>query len=287
MVAEVRETHVDGVTHSISLLGRRLAAFAFIASLSFPSVALAQTPDEVQLVDGGMVRGTLIEVAPGRQVVLQVPGESTPRTIPWGQIRDVKPAPSSRPGPPLDDVDVGREGDVFLHVDTEASGVEVHRVQSTTMGIVGDQSIIAVQTKLECHAPCDRKLPSGQYFFSGPGITPSRGFSLDAGWERAEADVDAGSAGLNLGGWWMSSLGLAAATSGGIFIGLGYALDDDTVGTEHYAGWRTAGFVTLGVGSAMLVGGIVMIVESVTDFELHPETTTFAGIEIPTGRFAF
>src|SRR5437016_6284057 len=83
-------------------MGNGLAALAAAAVMTTTAVAAhADEPrgaaaaagdagaDEVSLKNGGIVRGTVVELEPGDHVTVQVLGASKPRVISWVQVADV------------------------------------------------------------------------------------------------------------------------------------------------------------------------------------------------------
>ncbi len=82
----------------------------------------------------------------------------------------------------------------------------------------------------------------------------------------------------------MFTFGGTGMITGGVFLGLAFALDEPETDLEPF---KIAGGVMLGVGTGMLAGGIALLIAGQTDFELSPETIEVGGIDVPTGRFRF
>ncbi|NUO54559.1 MAG: hypothetical protein HOV80_37430 [Polyangiaceae bacterium] len=66
------------------------ALLAFFAAVGTASAGDAVGNDEVLLKSGGSLRGTVVAVEPGTQVVFLVSGEKNPRTLPWAEVADVE-----------------------------------------------------------------------------------------------------------------------------------------------------------------------------------------------------
>jgi len=104
-----------------------------------PQATVSLGPDEVELSDGGFVRGTVVESRPGTLVRVVVAGESTPRTFAWSEVRTVvrgkyDPAaapPSSEtdaPRSPTGPSGTGFSGKGFSGKGFSGTGTRVHQV---------------------------------------------------------------------------------------------------------------------------------------------------------------
>ncbi|AUX38764.1 uncharacterized protein SOCE26_001420 [Sorangium cellulosum] len=272
------------------LLASPAAALAQTASAPGPSSAAAPQvagEDEVSLKNGGMLRGTVVAVEPGKEVILLVPGTGEQRRIPWAEVDQVqrgKYAPSAAPAPaapppaaapapppaaPPDLPAAPKRGAPRVHIATDDPAVSLHQV-TMTIGVVGaGGSAYGVVSRPICQAPCDRVVDGTagqQFFFAGEGITPSSPFRLSDKAGDVSIAVDAGSAGKRFGGIMLSSVGAAGVVGGGMLLlldGLG------PKGSQESSFLPTLGGVALGAGAVMLVPGIILWATSGTDYSFQ------------------
>ena len=200
-----------------------LGSILVTLSLATATVAVAQTPpDVVETVDGGIVRGTIVENVPGDHVTIQlVTGEI--RVLPAGSVLRVTmgaaaPPPAAIMAPLPPPVDPG----VTLHVTGTSPGLMLHRLTATATVTVwtgnGVGGALIDQFEPICAAPCDATVPPGTYTMgiSSDGGTPRRAghaafnvdrdLSLQMEYESRE--------GIRIGGWFIFGVGTAA------FLGL-------------------------------------------------------------------
>jgi len=287
---------------------RLLAAYALLLCAGAAAAQDGLGNDEVTLKNGGMLRGTLVSSEPGVAVKLLVAGEKEARVVPWSQVGDVEPnkfAPkpsavqpgSAGPGyaQPMMPMRVegpapalGSPGVVRLHIDSPSPVV----VRSHTMayGQVGAYGLVIDAARPVCASPCDKVIDAslGQEFtVGGSGVSESRRFGLSGMTGDVQLDVNPGSQGLRIGGAWMTILGGTAAISGAVLMVTAVALTTPTFNAD---GSETpgktngsllgAGAAVTAVGGAMLVGGIVMLVASKTNVDIH----SGSGVPPVTGR---
>jgi hypothetical protein len=223
------------------------------------------TYDTVVLRDGTVLRGTIRELSPGRQVVIAV-GEGT-RTIAWSEVRSTAlagaagptehvPQDSEEPAPgpsrPRIFIELTRPADVHL--------LEV-AIPPSAMATRMSRAAYFAAARSVCRAPCGRVIDgSGGYpfIFGGERLLPSRAFFLKDLEGDYVARVRPGRWGLMAGGVVMASFGYAGTLSGGLLVGI---TRDPEV--------RTAGGVVLGAAVALLVAGITMAVHGVTRYKLR------------------
>jgi hypothetical protein len=157
----------------------------------------------------------------------------------------------------------------MLHIDSPNPAVELRKVIFSHGRTDFD---------LVCRVPCDAEVDghNGEtFYFGGPGIPDSDQFRLLSGTGRVKAKVTPGSDSLRLSGWIM--IGTAPVLVGSGLPPLVIGLDQQSqvrTGITHTAapdtGLQTAGIALMAVGGAALVAGIVMLVESGTDYQLSP-----------------
>ncbi len=245
-----------------------------IATLAYPALARAQTrqapvvrsvgSDVIYTKSGGMMRGTLIEVATGAQATIKL-GTGEVVTVPWAEISRIEqgapaptptpapapaPTPTPAPGPP--------DAMVLVHIDSP-SPVELQ----VTHGQKNDWQTV-------CASPCDQAFAAhGSYRIAGSGVRPSSTFTLSAMHGRADLVVSPASSGWFVGGIVMLGVG-GGVTLVGAFIGLiaGLTATVDKSGTSTNI--ETTGWTMAGVGAIGLVAGIVAVASNThSSLEMH------------------
>ena len=245
--------------------------------------------DTVTLRDGGVIRGTVAEALPGRHVIV-VSAAGQRYTFLWDQVADVRygsqaagvttgpagaPTPMVGPGRPRLHIELSREATVRLY---ELTGT-IMVASNTAMGTSPGPTMAA---RPVCMAPCDRVIDAtgGQsFFFGGDRVMPSRRFTLLEHDGDMTAVVRPGRTGVFFGGVMLTSLGLAPALSGAVFLGI----QRPTMGSSADSLHRTGG-ILLGVGAGLIVSGIVMIVLGRTRVELYRKVTGAAQRRVKPGR---
>ncbi|MCY0985666.1 hypothetical protein OV203_00890 [Nannocystis sp. ILAH1] len=227
--------------------------------------------DTVILRDGSVLRGTILELHQDREVIIQLTGGA--RTILWADIASTTfagaattspeghvPADSSAavaedevaPGPsrPRIYIELTRPGDV--HLLEAVAPIGSANPQAARAGLAGARSV--------CRAPCGKVIDGRAgypFYFGGDRMLPSQTFFLKDLEGEYVARVRPGRRGLLIGGMLLAGYG-AGATLGGTML--------TAIGRDEK---RTVGSVVLGVGLAMLIGGIVMAVRGSTRYRLE------------------
>ncbi|WP_434415000.1 hypothetical protein [Nannocystis pusilla] len=227
--------------------------------------------DTVILRDGSVLRGTILELHQDREVIIQLTGGA--RTIPWADIASTTFAGAATtspeghvpadinavaaedevaPGPsrPRIFIELTRPGDV--HLLEAVAPIGAANPQAARAGLAGARSV--------CRAPCGKVIDGRAgypFYFGGDRMLPSQTFFLKDLEGEYVARVRPGRRGLLIGGMLLAGYG-AGATLGGTML---TAISRDEK--------RTVGSVVLGVGLAMLIGGIVMAVRGSTRYRLE------------------
>jgi hypothetical protein len=272
--------------------------------------------DEVALKNGGMLRGTVVAVEPGKQVVILVGGEK--RVLPWKDVERVErgkhartpepepavatapppepprtaPKPEERPlggllGALLDDP-LARPpprpapGVVRLHVFSEEPKVELWRSGAPQIVHTGAQIVVTPSFERLCRAPCDVIVDGRKgdaFFFAGEDVPPSDPFTLTEAQGDVAAVVDVGSPAARTAGTWLGILGLVGVVTGPLIAMAGYLAVDPAESDNDII---VAGGITLGAGAALLVGGILLNAASSTEVELVAPASE-RGVSLSTG----
>ena len=235
-----------------------------------PSTALG--PDEVQLLNGGFVRGTLVEVAPEQRVVILPDGAAEPRAIPWEEIARVErgkhdPNGPRDPQPPRRVVRMApaQSGPGRPHVHIELVGnrpIKLFEIDNEILASGYNSTSYGIQFRSICVAPCNRVIDGsrGQSFFlataRSPTWTASRKFSLDDRVGSVRLIVRPGNAGLRIAGAVLLGIGLGALISGAVVVA-----SEST---------RPIGIGLLAGGAPLFAAGIPMLVLGRTRYEMSP-----------------
>ncbi|MDC0720002.1 hypothetical protein [Nannocystis bainbridge] len=230
--------------------------------------------DTVILRDGSVLRGTILELHQDREVIIQLTGGL--RTIAWADIASTTfagaatgpqgQAPQPSGHVPADSlaVAVAPEDEVapgpsrpriFIEVTRPA---DVHLLEGTPTANSNTQMGRGPRTV--CRAPCGKVIDGRAgypFHFGGDRVMPSSTFFLKDLEGEYVARVQPGRRGLLIGGMLLSGYGAGGALAGGMLTALGNDRDR-----------RTVGSVILGVGLAMLIGGIAMAIRGTTRYSL-------------------
>ncbi|HEY8378928.1 MAG TPA: hypothetical protein VIK91_20695, partial [Nannocystis sp.] len=251
---------------------RAAVALATIVALALAAAPVrAQGPvppaeyDTVVLRDGTVLRGTIRELRPGHEVVIEV-GEET-RTIAWPEVESTALAGAlgGSAGSVPKDSDELPPGPsrprIFIELTRPA---EVHLLEAAIppAAMVGraNRSVYAATARSVCRAPCGRVIDGSAgypFYFGGPRLVPSRALFLRDLEGDYVARVRPGRLGLLMGGVVTTSLGYAGTLTGGNLLGISRDLEV-----------RAAGGAVLGAGLALLLAGITMAVHGVTRYTL-------------------
>lgn len=253
------------------MLSFRTVSLAFAIStfslltLSEGSAAAAESRLTIELKDGSSLRGELVEKVPGKQLTLQL-GTGEVRTIEWANIARIDEPSASAPSQGSEATGDG----IAVHIDADDPRSTLQRRSGTATVVVstGRGTAVGQAEAWEdlCVAPCDLRVPKNQTVrIAGDGITPSANFVLQ---RDAKLDVKTGSAGLRVGGFWLTGLGLSSAILGGVILAV-----DPRKSEFDSQGNMTKGdpmidptitYALLGGGVIAMAGGIAMILASGT-----------------------
>lgn len=216
-------------------------------SIAPPAPAAPETHDELTLKSGAFYTGRLTEIVPGNHVVIAVAG-GTSKRIAWSDIDK-----ATHNGKPLEldvahpDAKPKREPGsmVFVQLDADDSVVLEQQVPE------GEKN--AFEWVEVCHAPCNLMLPNNRsYRANGDGVRKSGAFALSGrDGERVTIAVDAAHSGGFVGGVILTGLGIPTMLVGGLVWLVGAGLDKPSV--------ASGGLIATGVGTAVTLGGIVLI----------------------------
>jgi len=292
-----------------------VTAVAATACLSGASVAAGEAPpavcqgdDEVSLKNGGMLRGTVVAVEPGAQVVIVVCGDK--RTLPWEQVGKVergkdKPAPAEGASGGADEAGAAAEaappgdtaapstspgagglmgvlgalavpeappppqpGVVRIHVDSDDPDVRLFRFGAPTVARMGNMVSVMPSTELVCQSPCDTIVDGRK---GAQFYFAGDGVPMSSFFEIGQRSGDV-VAQVDSGIGSLYVVGGVLAGTGGIAAVLGALFTPiglvTTDASSEQSGFTTAGEVMLAAGGGGIIAGILMIAAAGTDFEL-------------------
>jgi hypothetical protein len=271
--------------HAIALLVFPLALGGLPAhahAFSPPPAESAATPaasteDVVQLKNGGMVRGRILEVLPGDSVTVSTAATGETRRFAWAELTSIEQggtrievaavgvheAVHAKPGAPRLHIELTRPAELKLF----EVAAEIN-VSSFRMGPFSASAIRPI-----CVAPCDLVVDGSRgqsFFFDGKRVTKSREFSLSEHSGDVVARVRPGRPGLLGGGIGVMSLGVAGLSVSAFLLmkERSKVLDhkyDDPAQPMMFAGPNYAPATAILIsGALVLAGGLAMALLSRT-----------------------
>lgn len=245
--------------------------------------------DELQLVSGAVLRGTLVSELPNEEVSIIVLGSSEARSFPWSEVAEIRrgkyaPAEITDESDGLDSAATpdahaattppheARSG-THVHIEVDESRVRpVSLFRITGEGVASGSGGTASATFFEeaCTDPCNRRVPAGEFFIAGQGVSHSKRFRLRDG-ASTKIHVRPGSRGLRFAGMMFVGLGGVTLGSGAMVL----ALSADAATEDTAAKLRRIGGIMMGAGAVPLIAGIPMIIRGKTRVEVGPGRVRF------------
>jgi hypothetical protein len=235
-----------------------------LAPATAASASPATTPpsagiDTVQLRNGTVYRGQVLEIQPNSHVSIAVPGAGT-KKVAWADVEKVivasytgplppsttagTPAPYVAASTPLDAPMQGPRARVRIHAKTP---VLLYRKPAGTEA-----------WSKACASPCDVELPIGDaYRLTGNGVPQTKEFRLEA---PAGGSVEISFAPPSMPGMLFGGT-LAYGGAIAAYVGLLVTLAS-TGSSASKSDARTAGLVTMGVGTGVGVLGLLLFLHS-------------------------
>ncbi|MDI1447625.1 hypothetical protein [Polyangium sp. 6x1] len=270
-----------------------------LVTLAFASSAFAQAipgpPDSPVTPPGAAPTPP----APGQNKASpEVPAAAEPTAPPSGIAKPEEsppaPPPAAEPAkePAKEAAEAPAKGAPRIHIEVDRPGVKLLRIA----GVVSDRAGEGIFVRTACEAPCDRIVNGRKnevFFFGADGMVPSRGFFLSNVGGDVVAHVDGGSFMGRQVGFLLGGFGGAAVLGGAVMLGIGYSADGATLNSEgkvtqgENKSLTTGGFVTLGVGAALVATGITLVLLNKTEIKLVQATPKSAGVRLSMGRIEF
>jgi len=249
--------------------------------------------DVIYLKNGGLLRGTLIDVIPNSHARIQLEtGEIA--TVQWNEINRIDhanatqvepPAPAPAPQAPAPAAPAAPQKRVLVHIET--TGQDVFLLADT--GHAWERV---------CSAPCDKWMSTDlNYKLAGPSVRQSKPFFLQGeNGDRVVLDVNAASSGV-------FTLGVVGTVVGSVSLGIGAlvwlvgvaenascSLDAST--STSTTSTATAGCTSHdgngaeGVGGTMMLVGLAVGVAGIVAIATNGHTSVSQDVEEPVKRGA-
>lgn len=249
---------------------------------------LASLPaDRVELRNGGMVQGSILEILPNDSLTIVSEATGARKTFSWSEIvgyerggerveigETAQTAQEPAATPPQTDPEPAALGP-RLHIETtRPARVQLYEITSEMVAHGANVVVHGINYRPACTAPCDKVIDVSRgtpFFFGGDGLSTSTRFNLSDARGDVTATVKPGRRGLRTGGIIMMGVGSALAVVGGALIVFAKSdartssiLDDMPAPPPKYG-------LPIGViigGVAILAGGIAMYVTGLTRYKL-------------------
>jgi hypothetical protein len=220
--------------------------------------------DVIYLKNGGLLRGSIIDVIPNSHARMQLSATGEIVTVQWSEISRIEnaargpAAPATAPAAPA----VKRVPAILVHIESPRK-VALERRPSDEY-----------EWEEVCTSPCDKPVPaSDEYHVIASGMKASPAFTLDAQpGQRVVISVDPASKGWFAVGIIGGIVGAVAGIYGLLFVAFGSATSSISSTTGSSTGTGTnvtkqtgdditaVGWTVAGVGTALLVGGLILTV---------------------------
>ena len=198
-----------------------------------PTEVTTAERDVVNLKNGGMVLGQIVEILPGDSLTM-VSTAGDHKRFSWAElasyerdgVRTEIPAEPAEPAVAADREDPPepiqpRSGAPRLHIElTRPADLKLYEVTGEFSGFNYRGFSTGTTSRPVCVAPCDQVVDGRQgqsFFFNGDGVVKSRDFSLSDYGGDVMARVRPGRSGLRVGGIVVMALG-GAGLAGGAFL---------------------------------------------------------------------
>lgn len=218
--------------------------------------AAGGTADTVVLKNGGMIRGTLVEVLPNDHATVQLPsGQSA--IVQWSEIHHIErgAAPAAATGTP-------------------AAATPIQKMPNSTAPMSGPTVLVHIETSrpitldrrnpgedqpwvTACESPCDVQLPlNNDYRIVGEGIWASSEFELEgSAGQRVVVKVAPATRLTRTAGIVVAGAGLLAIIIGVYVVAIAAAASCTSFNSNGSCASDTGGGVAIGV--VLMLGGLV------------------------------
>jgi hypothetical protein len=259
--------------------------FASIPAHAQPVEAVAapaeQPADRVQLRNGGMVQGSILEVLPNDSLTIVSAATGDRKTFSWSEIaayeqggQRVEVGAVAAPAPVAHEEPAPAHGP-RLHIETtKPASVQLYEITGEMVAHGANVTVHGISYRSVCMAPCGNLIDTSRgssFFFGGDGLSTSNRFNLADARGDVTAVVKPGRRGLRIGGVVTMSVGISLAALGAalFFIAKNDSKSDSIIFDKppQPPNYGPATGVLIG-GIAALAGGIAMFVVGKTRFKL-------------------
>ena len=272
--AQVPHMHT-APTHS------KLWAVALFAAASTMAIDALADSERVQLADGSIYEGELVEKVPNDHITLKLAtGEI--RRIEWSAL-----APQTQASPPLvpptvapmagatesAHVSVGSDRPGPILMKNPGYGATFTNTQgpATLSVVTSDENPVPV-----CYAPCSADVdPRATYYVTGAYISRTRSFAIPSG--NSTLHISPGSSVISALGGWSLGLGILSMIVGGIELPVSFIDANTSAGLN---GWQYAGIGTLIAGASLCLLAIPLLLAGNTH-------ATINGIDVARDKARF
>lgn len=203
-------------------------------------------------------------------------------------------APNDRPEQPLPDkpaVTPPQKGLPHIRIEADRPGVRLLRIDRVMSDEMGEGMLVSTV----CTAPCNQVIDGRKrqtFFFGAEGMVPSRGFRLARLDGHIVANVQGGSIVAKQLGFLFGGFGGAAVIGGATMLGVGYSQDthissEGKIVEGSNPTLTRGGFITLGIGAAMVTTAVVLILTAKTKISLVQADDQSARVTFDNGVFRF
>lgn len=261
----------------------------FLASaLTFTPLRAAFAGDDAETItvwttDGGVVRGEIVEIAPGDHITIKLATGETKR-VAWDDVdhdsTGVKKKGAAKPKP-SEEADEEEERTPPPRRRAPARPRADDADDGPRVRLTGDPSLVLERYsgsgrggyKLVCHMPCNVPVEAGDgYRVSGPGMRASDPFEI-----RADTVVNAhlGTTRAMVGGLVALGVGGSFLVTGAFLWGTAKTTESvarpygDPVTQEVSSSAKTAGIVLVVVGAIATVVGVAVLATNTSNVELR------------------
>jgi len=236
----------------------KVLAAALLASAALVSVDARADTERVQLADGSVFEGELVEKVPNDHITIKLAtGEI--RRIEWSAVAPQAPppspfapftAPAQAPAPSAHvSVESDRPGPVLMK-DPGYGETFTNTQGPATLSLLSDQNPVPV-----CYAPCAADVdPRATYYVTGAYVSRTRSFAIPSG--NSTLHISPGSSVVSALGGWSLGLGILAIVVGGVELPVSFIDANTSAGLN---GWQYAGIGTLIAGASLALLAIPLL----------------------------
>lgn len=269
---------------------RELTNVILVVSILFcfgsprPALAQAPSPNPPPTETQPTQVSTASDVSPTPTNPPETPPDAKP--LPSLLEKPVESAPEQLPVPVL------TKGLPRLHIEANRAHVRLMRIER----VMSDDAGEGILVKSVCTMPCDQVIDGRRrqtFFFGAEGMVPSRGFRIASLQGNVVARVDGGSIVARQTGFLFGGFGGAAMLGGITMLGVGYGLGGTHLSTEGKIvegpnpNLTTGGFVTLGIGAALVTTAVILVLTAKTKITLFQADDATARVSLEMGRLRF